>query len=304
MSTLLHNDVITTTGLIGGTIDGDVFVLPVTAMVSSRVRIDVESATGAGNLYFTGVNGSVDGIGGWLEAGPSQAVPVGTTGESLLGLMTNSIWTGVDPSGFLGFLRAGFVIIGSAIELKVVVTLLDGIDVIVQTFPTPTVGANSYVSVPDALLRLPQISPNLVSFALLGPDRQAEILVAATERIELEVVRICEPKGSSLRDPDVQKILWPRDNAYPAIGPVIESWLPSWEEAILLYADKLAAAELRSKLIDDAADLEGIVEIESEPEGAGLKVKYVQGGAPSKFFSLHPEIFAKLAESFAFGGTR
>ncbi len=307
MSTIIHNDDITTTGsVVPGSVGGSPFVLDLgPGLFTGRIIWDVESAEVGGTLYASGMQGSADGLDPFFGMGNNPNFPPGMTDEVYPSIFSNTVPTGTLAGGIVRFVRSTFILLGGATtELKIVVTVLDEIDVIPQTFPTPTVGANVYLSVPDLLLLLPDISPLLVSFIALDPDRQAEIWVSATARIEQEVVKLCQPKGSSLVDPDTQTLLWGRLNAFSALGPIISTVLPSWIEAIALYADEVAKAESVGLFADEPAEDEGVIEVEVGPEQADYRRRYNAEGFSGNFFEApgRAAILALLSESFPHGG--
>lgn len=310
MSTIIHNDTITTTGsVVPATVGGSPFVLDLgPGLFTGRISWDVESADSGGTLYASNMQGSADGLDPFFGMGSNPNITPGTTDEVLPTTFNNQVWTGTLSGGIVRFVRATFLLFGGgSTELKIVVTLLDEINVIPQTFPTPTAGANVYISVPDLLLLLPQISPLLVSYIALDPDRQAEIWVAATKRIEQEVIRLCQPKGSSLVDPDTQSLLWPRLNAFSALGPQITpelGVLPSWIEAIAIYADEVAKAEDVGLFTDEPSEDKGVVEVEAGPEQADYRRRYNADGFSGNFFEApgRAAILALLSESFPHEG--
>ena len=307
MSTILHNDTITTTGsVVPATVDASPFVLDLgPGLFTGRIEWDVESADAGGTLYASNVQGSADGLDPFFGMGSNPNIPPGTLDEVLPTTFNNQVWTGTLAGGIVRFIRASFLLFGGgSTELKIVVTLLDEIDVIPQTFPTPTAEANAYLSIPDLLLLLPNISPLLLSFIALAADRQADIWVRATSRIEQEVIKLCQPKGSSLVDPDTQTLLWGRLNAFSALGPIIATVLPSWIEAIALYADEIAKAETAGLFADEPSEDRGVIEVEVGPEQADYRRRYNTEGFSGNFFEApgRAAILALLRESFPHGG--
>jgi hypothetical protein len=305
--TVLHDEAIPVTATQKGSVGG-VEVPPLNfgspvPFISGRIELDITS------YAHTGSPGEVRMLKGptiptmlTSEFRWSPDVTVTATGVQILTYaFTNVSPEEVSPGQLSQFAQFELVApVGVSIDLKA--AFFEGTAFIVQSKVAPVLGANVYTSISDAEARLALAYPNNVSLSALPEAQKGPTLIKATARLEQEVVRLCQPRGSSLFDPATQTLLWPRLNAYSAIGPIIVDWLDSWEDAILLYADEIAEALLLGEDADEPAEDAGLVEVQLDAGGAQYRERWGADGSSADFFQSRQKIFSLLVESFPFGG--
>ena len=291
-----------------GATDGSVSGVPVVedfglgTVISGRLVYEIASITHSGFApelrVFLGPTAGTTAISGRI--GPNFA-DLTTVTQTLTLPFSNMVLVENSPTGIGQFFKMQFFGFGT-FSIDVKVTLFEGTAFIVQSKVAPVLGANVYMSISDAEAQLLDAYPNNVSFSALPEDQKGPTLIKATARIEREVVILCQPRGSSLVDTATQTLLWPRLNAYSAIGPIIVDWLDSWEDAILLYADEIAEALLLGEDADEPAEDKGLVEAQLDAGGAQYRERWAAEGSTADFFHGRDEIFSLLGKSFPFGG--
>lgn len=307
--TVLHDEALPVTATQKGSVGG-VEVPPLDfgtppRVISARIELDITSWTHGG---FSGEVRMFKGptiLG--LKISEFRFAPdftvLSTGSQILIYPFSNVSPEEVSPGRLSSFGQFElFVPGGVSIDLKA--TFFEGIAFIVQSKVAPVTDANVYQSVSDAEARLAEFYPLNDSYSALPDDRKGPVLISATARIEQEVILLCQPSGSSPVDPDNQRLLWQRDVAYSAAGPIIDSWLDSWENAILLYADQVAKAELSGKFADEPSEDQGVKKVLVGPAGADYEREYNTDGFSGNFFEGRGRaaILALLAESFPHGG--
>ena len=198
------------------------------------------------------------------------------------------------------FLRVFFFAFGGAGSVSLEATIFDEEIILVQE-PLGVVDANSYDTVAEAEERISRLLSVTSSYADLSESRKSLVLIYATRRIELEAVRLCQPKGSSLLDPETQPILWPRENAFSIHDIPIDFVLESWRDAIALYSEEVAAAESLGEEAEEPAEDAGFVELQLDAFGAQYRERWGKDGSPADFFQPRQRILALLSESFPDG---
>lgn len=231
-----------------------------------------------------------------------EIVPMGQ--QSLFqNYYTNYNWIEESPvDGLAEFLRIQWFIFGTG-TADIVITLFDSETIIVQTFPSPTAGANVYDSAASALFRMDQLG-GFTFFATLDQESQDACLVEAARRIEVEALCFLTGSAPISTDLELQTLLWGRTGARSNGGGLIDGILQSWRDAILLYTEEVAEAKILGEDSEEPAEDRGLVEIEIDAESAKYSERWTTEGAPGDFFHSRQKIWSLLSESFPFGGVR
>lgn len=289
VAVVLSSDTFTTFG--PGTVGGTPIEYDFGAgrVVSFRYEMSVTALTGFSSLQL-GFQWSPDNTiptPVWT-LGPSEnfTIPLAAA-FTQAGFNDNTVQPSIDPSGLARFVRIFVFAFGGPATFSGVVTLFDGVTIIVQT-GAGVGGANVYLSVADAISRMTALgSARFPCFLALAPDRQDAVWIEATRVLELEIE--CHLLRSAPRssDPAFQLLLFPRDGAEDSRGSDLVDLvgLDDYIDGLLLFAEEVAAAEKLGRRIAAPAEDEGLVEVEIDPKSAGYGERWRAEGKSGSFWS-------------------
>lgn len=219
----------------------------------------------------------------WTLGIAENMLPPITAPFTFQGFDENRITPSIDSSGRARNIRAFLFLFGTG-SASVVVTIFDGVDVVVEDGSGVT-AANVYLPVGDALARLTELCPSSSCFAALAAERQDAVWVESTRRLEKQVER-CVDGAALSQDPDVQLLLFLRTLAHDSRGRSIDGLPPAaYVDGHLLFAEELACAELAGEDIEDPSLLAGVTSIKVAPDKADFEVDYASPGHPGGFFT-------------------